>query len=266
MGDFLSNFFNKPANAPTLAPYVPTSPTQALQEFLGQQSSLPALQNFATQSNQGSNQAWQQMLFGTSPTLQANYGQFGQNTQALLNGQIPADVQAQIQNSAAFQALQGGYGGSNMAHALTARDLGTTSLGLQQQGAQNLGQQQQLAQQLNPSNLQTSSLFYSPQTILSRDDQANLINNQIQDQNQQISYQNSLQSSPFSQLMTNNLATLLGVATNPVNAYNIYKGSSTGMSVSNNGQLSQNGSGGSGGSSSGGGFGGMLGLASSFFG
>lgn len=253
MGNPLSDFFGKPANAPLLAQYTPTDPNAALQQFLGQQSQLPALQNFATQTNQGSNQAWQQMLFGTSPTLQANYAQFGQNTQSLLNGQIPADVQAQIQNSTAFQALQGGYGGSGMAHALTARDLGLTSLQLQQQGGQQLGQQQQLAQQLNPSNLQTSSLFYSPQTILSRDDQANLINNQIQNQNSQISYQNSLQRSPFDQLMTNNLATLAGVATNPVNAWDLYNGSSTGMNVSNNGQLTQNSSG-----KSGGGLGGLL--------
>lgn len=258
MGDFLSNFFNPAPAAPTLASYNPISPTAALQQFLGQQSSLPALQSFANQTNQGSNQAWQQMLFASSPTLQANYGQFGQNTSALLNGQIPADVQAQVQNNAAFQALQGGYGGSNMAHALTARDLGTTSLGLQQQGAQNLGQQQQLAQQLNPSNLQTSSLFYSPQTILSRDDQANLINQQIQNQNSQISYQNSLQQSPFSNLLSNNLASLFGAVGNGITgATGKGFGSTPGFNATTpSGQQEQ----------IPGNIGGLLGLATTFFG
>jgi hypothetical protein len=233
----MADFFNTPPSAPTLQPYVQPSINSALTQYLGQSSQLPALQQFATAQNQGANQAFQSALFGTSPTLQQNFSQFGQNTQSLLNGQIPADVQAQIQNSSAFQALQGGFGGSNMAHSLTARDLGTTSLQLQQQGAQNLGQQTQIASALNPSNVMPSSMFYSPSTILSSDQQSALINNQIADQNQQIQYQNSLQRSPFDQLMTNNLATLLGVATNPLDAYAAMQGGGQ-QQVSNNGMLS----------------------------
>lgn len=252
------DFFNKPANAPTLAQYNPTSVNSALSQYLGQQSQLPQLQQFTTAQNQGANTAYQNMLFGTSPTLQQNLSQFGQNTQSLLSGQLPADVIAQTQNNAAFQALQGGFGGSNMAHALTARDLGQTSLSLEQQGAQNLNQQTQLAAALNPSNVQASSMFYSPQTILSRDDQADLINQQINAQNQQIDYQNSLQRSPFDQLMTNNLATLMGVATNPLDGYAALQGGGQQM-VSNQGVLSSQPSSGGG---SGGGMGGMLGMAS----
>lgn len=252
----MSDFFNKPASAPTLQQYTPTSVNTALQQYLGQSSQLPALQQFATQQNQGSNAAYQQALFGTSPTLQGNMAQFGQNTQSLLNGQIPADVAAQVQNSAAYSALQGGFGGSNMAHALTARDLGTTSLNLQQQGAQNLNQQTQLSQALNPSNVQASSMFYSPSTILSRDDQSNLINQQIGAQNQQINYQNSLQRSPFDQLMTNNMATLMGIATNPLDAYAAMQGGGQ-MQVSNQGMLSSQPSGSGGGG--GGGIGSLLG-------
>lgn len=249
------DFFNKPASAPNLNSYTPTSVNSALGQYLGQQSQLPQLQQFATAQNQGANTAYQNMLFGTSPTLQQNLSQFGQNTQSLLNGQIPADVAAQTQNNAAFQALQGGFGGSNMAHALTARDLGQTSLSLQQQGAQNLNQQTQLSAALNPSNVMTSSMFYSPQTILSRDDQSNLINQQIGAQNQQIDYQNSLQRSPFDQLMTNNLATMMGIATNPLDAYAAMEGGGQQM-VSNQGQLSQQPS--SGGSGGGGGMGGIM--------
>lgn len=49
-------------------------------------------------------------------------------------GEIPADVAAQVQRSAAFKSLQGGFGGTAMGHALTARDLGLTSLNLTQAG------------------------------------------------------------------------------------------------------------------------------------
>lgn len=253
----MSDFFSTPASAPTLQPYTQPSLTGALTQYTGQQSQLPALQSFDTAQNTSANQAFQQMLFGTSPTLQGNMAQFGTNTQSLLNGQIPADVAAQTQNSAAYAALTGGFGGSNMAHALTARDLGQTSLSLQQQGASNLNQQTQLAAALNPSNVMPSSQFYTPQTILSSDQQAALINNQITDQNNQINYQNSLQRSPFEQLMTNNLASLMGIVTNPMDAYAAMQGGGQ-QQVSNQGVLTSSPT-----PSSGGGGGGGIGAMAS---
>ncbi len=69
------------------------------------------------------------------------------NTQQELQGILPADVAAQTQRSAAYQALQGGYGGTGMAHALTARDLGLTSLNLTQMGTNAAQQWSQLAEQ-----------------------------------------------------------------------------------------------------------------------
>lgn len=60
--------------------------------------------------------------------------QGSKNTLSLLKGEIPKDVQAAIQRSSAFKSLQGGYGGSSMARALTARDLGRTSLDLTEMG------------------------------------------------------------------------------------------------------------------------------------
>lgn len=76
------------------------------------------------------------------------------NTQQLLSGQLPDDVAAQVQRNSAQQATQGGYGGTPMGHALTARDLGRTSLDLMQAG-QNSAQLW--------SNLAESA--YSPFTV-----------------------------------------------------------------------------------------------------
>lgn len=56
------------------------------------------------------------------------------NTQALLRGEIPQDVQDSIKRSSAYRSIQGGYAGSGMSKALTARDLGRTSLDLIDQG------------------------------------------------------------------------------------------------------------------------------------
>lgn len=60
--------------------------------------------------------------------------QGGKNTNALLRGEIPEDVQAAVKRSSAFRSLQGGYGGSAMSKALTARDFGRTSLDLMERG------------------------------------------------------------------------------------------------------------------------------------
>lgn len=56
------------------------------------------------------------------------------NTLSELQGQLPADVQAQVQRSSAFQSLMGGFSGTGMAKGLTARDLGRTSLDLTTMG------------------------------------------------------------------------------------------------------------------------------------
>jgi hypothetical protein len=53
--------------------------------------------------------------------------------EALMSGEIPKDVADQLKRSAAFTSVMGG-GGAGTQRALTARDLGTTSLQLQQQG------------------------------------------------------------------------------------------------------------------------------------
>lgn len=57
-----------------------------------------------------------------------------QNALSLIKGEVPEDVQQSLQRSSAFKSLMGGYGGSPMSRALTARDLGRTSLDLTQMG------------------------------------------------------------------------------------------------------------------------------------
>jgi len=60
----------------------------------------------------------------------------GATTQSLLRGDVPADVVNQIQRGAAYQSVMGGTAGAGPAtiQAITARDLGLTSLNLMQQG------------------------------------------------------------------------------------------------------------------------------------
>ena len=90
--------------------------------------------------------------------------QAGKNISASLKGELPADVQQQIQRSTAGRALAGGFGGgTGFGRALTARDLGLTSLQLQNQGlaqAQNFIQQQRAFGMVQPFSV--SSMFITP--------------------------------------------------------------------------------------------------------
>lgn len=61
-------------------------------------------------------------------------GQESENIQSLLRGEIPKDLQDSLRRTSAFKAFQGGYGGSGMSRALTARDFGKTSIDLMERG------------------------------------------------------------------------------------------------------------------------------------
>lgn len=61
-----------------------------------------------------------------------------ENAAAMMSGRISADTQANLARSSAMRALQGGFGASSeMGRGLAARDLGLTSLDLQQRGMQD---------------------------------------------------------------------------------------------------------------------------------
>lgn len=60
--------------------------------------------------------------------------QGSKNTLSLLRGELPKDVQDKVRRNSAYKAFTGGYGGSGMSKALTARDFGRTSLDLMQVG------------------------------------------------------------------------------------------------------------------------------------
>ena len=70
------------------------------------------------------------------PGYQEGQLQRTQNAMSLLRGELPPDLASQIQRNTASKALTGGYAGSQAARNLTARDIGRTSLDLQQAGAQ----------------------------------------------------------------------------------------------------------------------------------
>ena len=108
--------------------------------------------------------------------------QIGSLASSYLNGVIPQDVQDQIQRATAQQSIQGGYGGTEMARNLTARDLGLTSMQLQQTGMGMSQTAASMAKGVNPSFTPVSSLLFTPAQLLARQDQANYYNTDIKNQ------------------------------------------------------------------------------------
>ena len=91
--------------------------------------------------------------------LPGQFDQASSNIASLLRGEIPTDVGQQIARTSAAAGFQGGFQGSKLGGNLTARDLGLTSLGLQQTGLQNFGA---LSKLINPNPFNVSSMFFSP--------------------------------------------------------------------------------------------------------
>jgi len=84
--------------------------------------------------------------------------------QSRLSGELPSDVSRAVSQSAAGRAMGMGIGGSGLGRNLTARDLGITSMDIQNQGftqALNFIQSQRSAGMVNPMSV--SSMFVTPQ-------------------------------------------------------------------------------------------------------
>lgn len=135
-------------------------------------------QRKALEGNLSNADSIEQLLNRFVPGFSDMLAQGTANSMSLLRGEIPKDVQDQVNRSSAYQAFQGGYAGSGMAHALTARDLGRTSLDLQNMGNNSAQQWTKLAQS-----------SYSPFIIdTAQQAQVTAANNAGEQQNQQFKY------------------------------------------------------------------------------
>lgn len=124
------------------------------------QETLAAAAALGREVNRANVAAAQQVL---DMSLPGQRQQATQNVLAQLRGEIPADVAQQVGRSSAAQGFNLGIQGSQLGRNLTARDLGLTSLQIQQQGLQNMAG---LAQLTTPTPFNVQSMFFSPQQRL----------------------------------------------------------------------------------------------------
>jgi hypothetical protein len=167
-------------------------PSAAFAYYLQQSGEFPAVAGFTNKVNQTDMQQYTNLLNQLYPGATKQLGQVSNIAQSYLQGQIPQDVQSQIQRATAQQALQGGYGGTGMARNLTARDFGTTSMQLQQTGLNMLGTGVGLAQSMIPGYINPGSLLFSPAQLQARQDQANYYNTDIQNEQQIVNAQSAM--------------------------------------------------------------------------
>lgn len=214
--DNIFSFFDKPDATPNVKEFKLPDFTQGLTDFNKQKDLIPGLQATATAGNEASNAAYQKGIFSLAPGLQGALSTLSNQASQLSQGIIPTDVANQVTRNAAYQGFLTGTAGlnptggrSSMQDALTARDLGRTSLDLINQGNQLAGSSLGMAQQLTPNNLSVNQLLFTPGQLLSRADQQAQIDYGIQSQNQQIDFMNNQRKSPFTSLLQNTVASFV---------------------------------------------------------
>lgn len=156
-------------------PELPTLDTSKVQReaVAGNIAALPGLETLATSVNTFAHSEIARMLETALPGFGKGLASATSTANALTRGEIPEDVSAQVQNRSAARALGGGFGGTGMARALTARDLGLTSLSLQSEGMNRLLGLGGFARQTFPT-FDFTTAFLTPQQKLTFDRQQNL--------------------------------------------------------------------------------------------
>lgn len=98
-------------------------------------ANMPKYADLATKSTEADTLARMNQLDQINPNWRAERDAASKTNLAWQSGEVSKDVQDKLARDNAFQSLlAGGYGGGDNARRATARDLGTTSTALQQQG------------------------------------------------------------------------------------------------------------------------------------
>ena len=159
-------FLNKIFGSSPEVPDLPTVdlPAQQQKAINANLAALPGAEKLTNQSNTFNREQILSMLRNVIPGFDKITSATSGNIESLLNGEIPADVSAAVQNSAAARSLGKGTAGSGMGRNLVARDLGLTSLDLTQKGISAAESWLKLSDQMfSPGMLNVSSMFITPQ-------------------------------------------------------------------------------------------------------
>jgi len=129
----------------------------------GNIKALPELTELGSNVNAFNQQQLTDMLEKAMPGFSEMMKGGGEVINSMLRGEIPQDVSDAISRGTASKSMRGGFGGSQMASALTSRDLGLTSLSLTQQGLDAASRWMQSGRAAATAPMfDVSSMFISP--------------------------------------------------------------------------------------------------------
>src|SRR6185436_9073498 len=97
-------------------------------------AALPNIEELGASINKFNFTQLQDMLKAAIPNYDEIMQTGGKQLSSMLKGEVPEDVQRLVQRSRGAKSFAGGYGGSGMAGAAEAEDLGLTSLGIIREG------------------------------------------------------------------------------------------------------------------------------------
>lgn len=158
---FLGSLLQK---KPEIPAYVPVDPAaEAAKATAGNTANLQGAENLASSVDSFNQGQMLAELRKAIPGYDSIASSAGSDIASFLKGQIPQDVSDLVNRSTAARAVSGGFGGTGLANNLTARDLGTTSVGLIGQGLDAASRWLQSQKNLTmPQNFDVSSMFISP--------------------------------------------------------------------------------------------------------
>lgn len=163
----LGGIFNQ-LISPTKYPEVPSAPRVDPQEaqlasIKGNLAALSPLEQLASGVNMFNRQQRSQAVNQAIPGFEGINNAASSDISNLLHGILSPDVSSAVSRGSNARAVAGGYGGSPAADNLQARDLGLTSLNLQQQGLSALpGYLGATSSLLLPQEFNLGSGFVSP--------------------------------------------------------------------------------------------------------
>lgn len=161
--------FGKKPEIPVL-PAVNASESQA-NTIKGNLQNLPEAQRLASAVNAGNRAEAMKSFRAAVPGGEQILATGTQTIADMLRGQLPQDVQRQIQQNAAEAGVAGGFGGTGAGRALGARDLGLASLSLVEKGLSSAQQWMAGAVRLTQPQgyFDVSSMMFTPQQRLGFD-------------------------------------------------------------------------------------------------
>jgi hypothetical protein len=147
--------------------------TKAFPDFLQQKQYLGDLQSFTSDVNR----TFQDSLESSAPGVREGVRTLGETAASQLRGEIPQDVEDAIFRTGAMRDMSSGLGSdSRRSRNLTARDLGLTSLDMQNQGVSTLQSALTGAAGLNP--VQAMDQLFGTADVLARQDANVALRNQ----------------------------------------------------------------------------------------